>query len=469
MILPGISELFWTAGKAFLISLILTPIARDIFRSYNVVDRPGRRKVHAYPIPRIGGIAIAIAYAIALLSETNAGASITRGDSVAWRLIPGAATIFLTGLLDDFFTFRPVFKLAGEVIAAVLIYTSGLRVETIANVDLPWWISLPVTLFWLLLATNALNLIDGLDGLCTGIGLMATLTLSGAAVIHGNQPLALATIPLTGALLGFFFYNFNPATVFLGDSGALLIGFLLGCYGMIWTQKTDALLSIAVPLLALSIPLLDVSLSIARRYLRNKPIFSADRGHIHHRLLSRGLSVRGAVLVLYLVAGVAAGFALLLSLPGLGKYRALIVVAFFTVVWAGVRQLRYSEFDVMGGLIFKGAFRRGLERRDQIENLAADLSATKTEDDWWNVLVKLARELKWSRICWAGSHGRREQVFEDRAPAWVFSVPLSDAESVEVAGAVNPASSAFDLVGYAETVARSFAGKRRQWERLVIR
>lgn len=459
----------WTAAKAFLISLVLTPITRDIFRSYNVVDRPGRRKVHAHPIPRIGGIAIAIAYAIAILSESNGGVSMPNGESATARLIPGAAVIFLTGLLDDFFTFRPVFKLLGEVAAAVLVFMSGLRVETIANVDLPWWLSFPITLFWLLLSTNALNLIDGLDGLCTGIGLMATLTLSGAAVIHGNVPLAQATIPLTGALLGFFFYNFNPATVFLGDSGALLIGFLLGCYGMIWTQKTDALLSVAVPLLALSIPLLDVSLSVVRRYLRNKPIFSADRGHIHHRLLSRGMSVRGAVLVLYLVAGIAAVFALLLSLPGLGRYRALIILAFFTALWAGVRQLRYSEFDVMGGLIFKGAFRRTLERRDQIDNLSAALAATKTEDEWWKVLVDLARDLGWARISWISSQGCREQVLDPRSPAWTFTVMLSAAESVLAEGGVNPSSSAFDMVGYADAVAQSFSAKRQQWERLVIR
>ena len=469
MVQAEISELWWTAGKAFLISLVLTPITRDIFRSYNVVDRPGRRKVHAHPIPRIGGIAIATAYLISLLSITSLGVSLPGDNSLAWRLIPGAALIFLTGLLDDFFTFRPLFKLTGEIAAAVLVFSNGLRIETIAHIDLPWWLSFPITVFWLLLATNALNLIDGLDGLCTGIGLLATLTLSGAALIHGNIPLAQATVPLAGALLGFFFYNFNPATVFLGDSGALLIGFLLGCYGMIWTQKTEALLSVAVPLLALSIPLLDVSLSIVRRILRNKPIFVADRGHIHHRLLNRGLSVREAVLVLYLMAGVAAIFGLLLSVPALGHYRALILLAFFAALWAGVRQLRYSEFDVMGGFIFKrGAFRRTLQRRDQIENLSAALMETKTEDDWWSVLVDLARDLGWARVLWTGNH-RREQVLVQQSPAWTFAVCLSDAESITVEGAVSPASSAFDLVGYAEVLMQSFSVKRREWERLVMR
>ena len=469
MVPAEISELSWSAGKAFLISLVLTPITRDIFRSYNVVDRPGRRKVHAYPIPRIGGIAIAIAYTVSLAATATLNGSLPGSDSPVWRLIPGAALIFVTGLLDDFFTLRPSVKLAGELAAAVLVLSNGLRVEAVGGFDLPWWLSFPITIFWLLLATNALNLIDGLDGLCTGIGLLATLTLSGAALIHGNVPMAQATVPLAGALCGFFFYNFNPATVFLGDSGALLIGFLLGCYGMIWTQKKDALLSVAVPLLALSIPLLDVSLSVVRRYIRNQPIFSADRGHIHHRLLSRGMSVRSAVLVLYLVAGVAAVFALLLSLPALGHYRALVILAFFTALWAGVRQLRYSEFDVMGGFILKGAFRRTLERRDQIDQLSTALADAKTEDEWWNVLVRLARDLAWTRIAWTGGHDSREHVLDQRSPAWTFSVPLSDAESVVAEGTVNPASSAFDLIGYAQVVAQSFLAKRREWERLVTR
>jgi UDP-GlcNAc:undecaprenyl-phosphate GlcNAc-1-phosphate transferase len=361
-------------------------------------------------------------------------------------------------------------KLAGQMAGAILVFSNGLRVETIAHIDLPWWLSFPITLFWLLLATNALNLIDGLDGLCTGIGLLATLTLSAAALIHGNAGLAQATLPLAGALLGFFCYNFNPATVFLGDSGALLLGFLLGCYGMIWTQKTEALLSVAVPLLALSIPLLDVSLSVVRRFLRNKPIFRADRGHIHHRLLNRGLSVRGAVLTLYLVGAVGAVFALLLSLPVLGRYQGLLIIAFFAAAWAGVRQLRYAEFDVMGGLLFKSAFRRTLERRDQIENLSSALEQSKTEDDWWKVLVVLARDLGWTRISWTGGQLPREQTFETASPsAWTFTIPVAGRGSVQVEGVSTPAGSTFDLVGFAEAVAQSCSVKRREWERLLIR
>src|SRR5947208_12565007 len=127
----------------------------------------------------------------------------------------------------------------------------------------------------------------GGDGLAAGLGLFATLTMAIAALLHGNLTLAIATAPLAGALLGFLRYNFNPASIFLGDSGSLLVGFLLGCYGVLWTQKSATLLGMAAPLMALSIPLLDTALAIVRRFLRHQPIFGADRGHIHHKLLAR--------------------------------------------------------------------------------------------------------------------------------------------------------------------------------------
>lgn len=209
-------ELMWMAGKAFLIALILTPIVRDIFRSYNLVDRPGKRKVHRYPIPRVGGIAIAIAYGVAVLSTSKSDDPLSTSGLAAWQLIPAAAVVFLTGLLDDLFSLRPVVKLLGLVVAGSLVFWSGLRIEGVAQHSLPIWLNYPVTVFWLLLASNAFNLIDGLDGLCAGMGLLASLTLFAAALLSHQMPLAAATLPLAGALLGFLCYNVNPATVFLG-------------------------------------------------------------------------------------------------------------------------------------------------------------------------------------------------------------------------------------------------------------
>ena len=152
------------------------------------------------------------------------------------------------------------------------------------------WLSLPLTLLWLVGCANAFNLIDGIDGLATGAGLFATVTILIGALLSNNVPLALATVPLAGALLGFLRYNFNPASIFLGDSGSLTIGFLLGCYGVLWSQKGATMLGMTAPLMALAVPLLDTGLAVARRFLRHQPIMSGDAAHIHHRLLARGLT-----------------------------------------------------------------------------------------------------------------------------------------------------------------------------------
>src|SRR5579863_3887684 len=410
-------ELLWSAGKAFLISLVLTPIIRDISRSFNIVDRPGVRKIHAYPIPRVGGIAIATAYVIALLSISASREPF--GAPTAWKLIPGATMVMFTGILDDLFSLKPLWKIGGLVTAGSIVYWSGLHIGNLASRALPIWLDYPLTVFWLLLTSNALNLIDGLDGLCAGMGLFSILALFAAAVLHHNVPLAFATLPLAGALLGFLCHNLNPATVFLGDSGALLIGFLLGCYGMIWAQKTSTLLSMLVPLLALSIPLLDVSLSVLRRFLRNQPIFSADRRHIHHRLLDRGFSAKQAVWVLYLFAALAAALALLSSSSLGGKYQGVVMVFFALAVWIGIRQLRYSEFDIAGRFLFGGGFQRTLDSRIKLERLSTALSVAKDEDSWWEKLVEGAQSLGLAEVRWQGSGGVRVKLFTPQAmPSW---------------------------------------------------
>jgi UDP-GlcNAc:undecaprenyl-phosphate/decaprenyl-phosphate GlcNAc-1-phosphate transferase len=430
--------------KAFAVSLILTPILRDIFRSYNVVDRPGQRRLHAHPIPRIGGVAIAAAYAIAVFPL---------GELPLWKLLPGAAVIFLTGLLDDFFTLKPIFKLAGQTTAALLVFYNGLSVGTLGQ-KLPLWLDLPVTVLWVLLTTNALNLIDGLDGLCAGIGSIATLAMFGAAWLYGNQPLEYATLPLACALLAFLCYNLSPATVFLGDSGALLIGFLLGCYGMIWTQKTSTLLSLVAPLIALSVPLLDVSVAILRRILRRQPIFSADRAHIHHRLLDRGLTPRGAVLVLYGFGAMTAALTLLLIAPQLAPFRNGLAVLLIAAVGLGLRELRYKEFDLLGRWLFGGELQRNLEESLRLDHLGAALAAAPTQEAWWIALAEAGRECGWSRIQWKKPGGASEVSIHPLATTdWTFSVPLGEMGRIEIQG--REGLRGLDLAAFASVIARS--------------
>jgi UDP-GlcNAc:undecaprenyl-phosphate GlcNAc-1-phosphate transferase len=463
----NLNGLMLACVKAFIFSLALTPIIRDVFRSYNVVDRPGRRKVHAYPIPRVGGIPIAIAYVFALNSLRGTDSVFP----VHWlqTILSGTAIIFLTGLIDDFLNIKPVVKLAGQIVAAAVAYASGLSIDQFGGTVLPVWLSLPVTVLWLLLTTNALNLIDGLDGLCGGIAFWATLVFFAAGFIHGNAALAFTALPLAGALLGFLAFNFYSATVFLGDSGALTIGFLLGCYGIIWMGRDVTPEGLALPFLALCVPMLDLGLAIMRRRLREQPIFSADRGHIHHKLLDRGVGVPRAALILYAVGIVGGGFGLLLSYPG-GNivFRTIVVAGLALAVAAGIGELRYPEFEVAGRLLFHREFHNVFMGKLRMRQLAQGLERARTADEWWGLLTAAAREWNWVRVKWDGPASEREEILAVRRSSWSFVVELRNAESVLVEGDAQAAGISPDLVALSAILSRTFERGLRDWEQPAL-
>ena len=268
-----------------------------------------------------------------------------------------------------------------------------------------------------------MNLIDGLDGLCAGMGLVATLALFTAALLHGNHPLAYATFPLAGALVGFLCHNINPATVFLGDSGALLIGFLLGCYGMIWTQKSSTLLSMLVPLLALSIPLLDVSLSVLRRFLRNQPIFSADRGHIHHRLLRpRVFAAAGRIGVVSCSRLWRPHWPCLPVPSSAASTQSFIILLFCLAAWVGIQNCGYPELDIAGRLLFRGEFQRTMAVKLRIEALTAALERASTDDRWWEALLQGLAVFDLAAIRWISGGAKREHRRPEAAATWSFRV-----------------------------------------------
>jgi len=328
-------------GAACFLTFLLTPAARDYFTAHHWLDRPGPRKVHDRPIPRIGGIPIFIAYfSIFLLSAAFGEPAVS--DTAA-KLLPGALAIFFCGLIDDLRDLRPVTKLLSQALAAMIAYGAGLRVEHFAGIPLSFGAGLAVTVFLLLLATNAFNLIDGLDGLCAGLGFFAAATFAAGAAFYGQTGLAFAALPLAGALAGFLRYNFRSASVFLGDSGALTVGFLLGGFAILWGGRLTNPIGVIFPALAMAVPLSDVVLSVIRRALRGDSIFAADRAHIHHRLLDRGFSARAAVLILYGCAMAASALALWLVIaPNALQAAVPLTVAAGLGVW-GVRQLRYEE------------------------------------------------------------------------------------------------------------------------------
>jgi len=450
------------AGIAFLVSLVLTPYVRDAAVKLNLVDRPdAQRKIHAEPIPRVGGVAIAIAYVVAfgfILIAPYRGLSFNIHSVVprALVLLPAAGLVFAIGLIDDLRGLKPWQKLTGQVVAALLAFWAGVRIDFL-QWPLHLWISLPVTVIWLVGCANAFNLIDGLDGLAAGVGLFATLTSLVAALTHDNLPLALVTAPLAGCLLGFLRYNFNPASIFLGDSGSLLIGFLLGCYGAMWSYKSATLIGLTAPMMAMAIPLLDVALSIVRRFLRNQPIFSADRGHIHHRLLERGLTPRRAALFLYGICGLAAGLSLLQDLVH-DRAGGVVVVLFCVVAWIGVQHLGYTEFGIAGKLFIKGTLRSFVDMQMRLQEFERQLLACTTPDEHCAVIVAACRLFGFSgvRIRYGGQ-------IVDQVPSnhdsWQLRIDLPDYQYVNVYARHHITHNPGFLPGFAHVVDRVLTAK----------
>ena len=430
-------SLVFVAILSFLLSLVLTRVFRDWFVRHGIVDKPdSRRKLHSHPTPRIGGVAVATAYVltyVVLLYSPLAGGSVIYSHlPFIWRLMPAMGAIFLTGLLDDLLDLRPWMKLAGQVGAGALAYWGGVRILSVAGHAQTEWLSLPLTIAWLVICTNAFNLIDGVDGLATGVGILASLTTFLASLLEGDWTLALATLPLTGALVGFLRYNFNPASIFLGDSGSLLIGFLLGSYGVIWSQKSATMMGMAAPMMALALPLLDVCLSVARRFVNNEPIFAGDRGHIHHRLLDRGFTPRRVAFLLYGACGIGATFSLLQSQLH-NRLAGVVVVLFGAATWVGVQYLGYVEFVATRRFLW-GGLRPMLGAHVKLEAMERALQSARSIDECWKTLAASAKALGYSEInaCLGGRRFGAAPARATDATFWQMRLNLSKGDYVNV-------------------------------------
>ena len=428
------SALIWLGLVSFCLSLILTPIFRDVFRSYGVVDQPDQgRKIHKYPIPRVGGIAIAASYVASFFIVQLRAGVIDPQLALVWKVLPAASVIFAVGVIDDLWGLKPWQKLIGQFMAAGIACASGILITDVVGVHSYAWWTIPVTIVWLLACTNAFNLVDGMDGLAAGVGLFATLTIFIAALLQHNSALAMATFPLAGCLLGFLCYNFNPATIFLGDSGSLVIGFVLGCYGIIWTEKSATLLGMTAPLMALSIPLLDVGLAIIRRFLRRQPIFSADRGHIHHRLLDRGMSPKKAALLLYGICSIVAVFSLLQSQVHSTGLSSVIVLLFCAVAWAGIQYLGYTEFSLAGKLLFRGDLQRTLKSQLDLHAFENAVRDARNPAACVKLIGETAEKFGFRMIQLQIAGENFAERFALSDSCWDIRIPLEGSDFVELA------------------------------------
>jgi UDP-GlcNAc:undecaprenyl-phosphate GlcNAc-1-phosphate transferase len=340
---------------ALFLSLALTPILRRLCERYGLVDQPQEdRRIHLKPIPRLGGVAVYIATVVALASTTmfdNLATQTIRGQfgKLLVLLVP-STILLLIGAYDDLRSASPGLKVTAQILASILFCLMGGRIEAISmpfvgSVGLPPMIGLILTIIWIVGISNAFNLIDGMDGLATGAALFACLVMLGISFITGNSLISVVTLVLSGALIGFLRYNFNPASIFLGDSGSLFIGFLLAGLSVLGTQKASTAVAVVIPLMVFALPVIDTGFTIVRRLISGHPLFQGDREHIHHMLLAKGWSQRRAAFVLYGVCALFGLMALLFTSDVSGRRTALLLVVIGATVVFALGRLRYHEVD----------------------------------------------------------------------------------------------------------------------------
>src|SRR5712664_735445 len=382
---------------ALIASAVFTSRVRDIAIARRWVFIPNSdRHVHARPMPRLGGLAIFLTlWCGALLARAAPqyfGAHGLPWSDVILKILGPATLIFVFGLIDDFRGLSAYVKFAVQMVAAGLLYYAGVGITYVSiaagHPHLSWIAGLPLTVIWVLWITNAFNLIDGLDGLAAGAALFSTVVTFVVAIIFHNEGILFLSLVLAGAIAGFLRYNFNPASIFLGDCGSLLIGFLLSAIALAGSQKAPTVVAVAIPIVSLGLPILDVAVAVVRRFLSCKRLFDADREHIHHKLLGRGISHRQAVLVLY---GVSACFGLLsLFLLHPATTAVVIVVAVAGIgVWIGVQQLRYHEFLELGRMASRTLNQRHVIANDiRIRRAAEALQSCTTMAHFCQILQR---------------------------------------------------------------------------------
>lgn len=385
---------------------VFTPIARRIAFHFGIVSNPGGRHIHGRSIPRLGGLGIFAAAALTMVGGFAIGKLRSvfepHQERLALGLLAGGSIMFTIGLLDDVKGVRALYKLYAQTAAAVVAWSFGFRIDV---VDLPFVgtlsmgiFSLPITVVWVVGIINAVNLIDGLDGLAAGVVFFAAVTNFVVAWLMGTSFVAIVMATVAGAVLGFLFFNFNPARIFMGDSGSYFLGFTLAVCSIAGPlQKASAAVSIAVPVAALGVPIIDTLLAMVRRFLERRPLFSPDRGHIHHRLLDMGITHRRAVLIIYGVTVALCIGAISIAFGRQWQVGAAIL-GVSAVLFGLIRFIGYFEYLVVVGRQKQRIRSRHVEwLRKIIMSLPARISTARDEGEVLAVLNWLARD---ARLHW---------------------------------------------------------------------
>ncbi|MBA3242729.1 MAG: undecaprenyl/decaprenyl-phosphate alpha-N-acetylglucosaminyl 1-phosphate transferase [Acidobacteria bacterium] len=381
-------------------SVVLTPLVRRMCERGGWLDQPGAaRRVHHRAVPRLGGLAVFLSVLVALASLSFVDNLITRavveqGGELYVALVP-AALVMLFGIYDDLRGTGARAKFIALGAGGALFYALGGRIELLSvplvgTVELPAALSFVLTVVWVVGVANAFNLIDGVDGLAAGAGLFAALVMLVVALMLGHPLVAVAACALCGALVGFLRYNFNPASIFLGDSGALFVGFMLAALSVNGAQKASTAVAVAIPLLAFGVPVVDTGFTLVRRYLSGKPLFEGDREHIHHMLLARGWSQRRVACVLYGACALF-GLAALMFVGDAGRATGLLLFIIGVAVVLAVGRLRYPEVDEIRASVRRnfGDRRRRAANNIRVRRAARSVSEAATLGDLFGAVREL--------------------------------------------------------------------------------
>ncbi|HEX8820049.1 MAG TPA: MraY family glycosyltransferase [Archangium sp.] len=413
---------------ALMVGLVQTLVVRNRALAWGWVDQANSsRKVHIRPIPRLGGIGIVAGFfaplCVLFLVDSGEGNHFRAQTGLVWGLFGGGLVVAALGLYDDLRGAGAKLKFSVQLLVALGLYALGFRIELIANPFGPalplGLLSLPFTVLWVVGVINALNLIDGLDGLAGGVAFFGVGTNFILALSRGDVLLCLLMAALAGAILGFLVFNFNPASIFMGDTGSMFLGFVLAAVSIKTSAKSGTAVAMLVPVMALGLPIMDTLLAMVRRTVLGRPMFSADKEHIHHRMMSRlVLSHRGAVLMLY-------GLCALFTLTALGLHwantaqSAMLLTGMAVVVAVLMRKLGYLDLKRAGGV--SEARRKNIRLRSLVKDMTEAVRAATEAKDIWRAVRPLAEALDAARLelrfeLWREGH-REGLTFETQRPA----------------------------------------------------
>ena len=307
--------------SAAVLSFAVTPLVKRLAQKVGAMDVPtDSRRMHHHPIPRMGGLAIFIAFLASVLIFAY-----PEIDREIRGILLGAVIIVILGVLDDIITLHAGLKFVVQILAAVLVVLHGCRIEHFVGLHLADWLSYPVSVVWIVAITNAVNFIDGLDGLAAGVSAISAGAMLVVALLVGDFMSAVMLAAIVGACVGFIPYNFNPAKIFMGDTGSTFLGFMLSTISIYGLFKMYAIISFAVPFLVLGLPIFDTAFAIVRRVARGQSPMTPDRGHIHHRMMDMGLNQKQTVAALYVVSSLLGLSAVVLTTSGELKAMLLLL------------------------------------------------------------------------------------------------------------------------------------------------